>query len=69
MGREYRRKPEGYQTRRGFWISVEIVAEEDEEEEPAPASRVGNKWISNVPRRVGVVVVYVSQTVGESEIS
>jgi hypothetical protein len=48
---------------------VEMVAEEDEDEEPAPASRVGSKWISNVPRRVGVVVVYVSQTVGKSEMS
>jgi len=46
-----------------------MVVEEDKEEEPAPASRVGSKWISNMPRRVGVVVVYVSQTVGESEMS
>jgi hypothetical protein len=69
VGREHRRKPEGCQIRRGSWISVEMVVEEDKEEEPAPASRVGSKWISNMPRRVGVVVVYVSQTVGESEMS
>ena len=48
---------------------MEMVVEEDEEEEPAPASRVGSKWISSEPRRTGVVVVYVSQTVGESEMS
>jgi hypothetical protein len=48
---------------------VETVAEEEEEEEPAPASRVGSKWISNEPRRAGVVVVYASQTVGEPEMS
>ena len=28
VGREYRRKPEGCQTCRGFWISVEMEAEE-----------------------------------------
>lgn len=67
VGREHRRKPEGCQTRRGFCISVEMVAEE--EEEPALVSRVGSKWISNEQGRAGVVVVYASQTVGESEMS
>jgi hypothetical protein len=58
-GREPRRKPEGCQTRREFWISVEKVAEE-EEVEPAPASRAGSKWTSNEPGRAGIVVVYTS---------
>jgi hypothetical protein len=46
---------------------MEIVVEEDKEEEPTLASRVGSKWISSEPKRTGVV--YVSQTVGESEMS
>jgi hypothetical protein len=50
---------------------VETVVEEEEDgkEELVPESRVGSRWISNEPGRAGVVVVYVSQTVGESETS
>ena len=39
------------------------------EKEPAPASRVGSKWILNELGRAGVIVVYALQTVGESEMS
>jgi hypothetical protein len=57
VGGEHHKKLEGCQTHRGFWISMEIVVEEDKEEEPTLASRVGSKWISSEPRRTGVVYV------------